>query len=186
MSSSPPPSSAGARATMLANRRRDTKPELVLRQELHRRGLRYRVDFAPIRGLRCRPDLVFTRARVAVFVDGCFWHRCPVHGTAPVANGDWWRAKLDGNVARDRRNDRALREAGWEVLRVWEHEPLVDAAGRVVVTVRRARERLKATSELLITLVFRNRLPRVDQCVMMLACGPGPPPRSISSLVPAA
>src|SRR5438105_437916 len=104
----PPASSPAARATMQANRRRDTGPELALRRELHRRGLRFRVDHPPVSGLQCRADMVFTRARVAVFVDGCFWHGCPEHGTLPRANGEWWRAKLEANAARDRRNDLAL------------------------------------------------------------------------------
>lgn len=116
---------------MRANRRRDTGPELALRRELHRRGLRYRVDYAPVRGLRCRPDVVFTRARLVVFVDGCFWHSCPLHATRPAANADWWREKLDANVQRDRRNDRDLQAAGWRVLRIWEHEASSDAADRV-------------------------------------------------------
>lgn len=122
---------------MRANRRRDTQPELAVRRELHRRGLRYRVDAAPVRGLRCRADLVFTRARVAVFVDGCFWHLCPEHGTSPSANGDWWRRKLLANVERDRRNDSALAAAGWRVVRVWEHEDPISAAERVSTAVTR-------------------------------------------------
>ena len=116
---------------MRANRRRDTGPELALRRELHGRGLRYRVDFAPVKGLRCKPDIVFTRAKLVVFVDGCFWHRCPHHATQPRANGDWWREKLDANVRRDRRHDLALAAAGWRVLRVWEHEPTAVAAVRI-------------------------------------------------------
>lgn len=104
---------------------------MALRRELHRRGLRFRVDHSPVVGLRCRADIVFTKARVAVFVDGCFWHRCPDHGTLPRANGDWWRAKLDLNVARDRRNDESFEAAGWRVIRIWEHEPLFEAADRV-------------------------------------------------------
>ena len=110
---------------------RDTTPELALRRELHRRGLRYRVDAAPLPGLRLRADVLFTRRRVAVFLDGCFWHRCPDHGTAPRHNADWWRAKLDRNVERDRQTDAALTEAGWSVVRVWEHEDPVLAADRV-------------------------------------------------------
>lgn len=127
----PPASSAAARATMRANRARDTRPELALRRELHRRGLRYRVDFAPVRGLRCKADVVFTRARLAVFVDGCFWHSCPFHATRPTSNAEWWRAKLEANMARDRRNDRELAAAGWRVLRCWEHEPAIEVADRV-------------------------------------------------------
>lgn len=134
-SSTPSPSSPGARATMIANRRRDTTPELALRRELHRRGLRFRVDHLAVRGLRCRVDIAFTRARIAVFVDGCFWHRCPEHGTLPRANGEWWAQKLQGNVERDRRNDAELKAAGWSVVRVWEHELIGPAADRVCAAV---------------------------------------------------
>jgi DNA mismatch endonuclease (patch repair protein) len=123
---------------MRANRRRDTQPELAVRRELHRRGLRYRVDVPPVRGLRCRADLVFTRARVAVFVDGCFWHACPEHGTSPAANGAWWRRKLTANVDRDRRNDRNLSAAGWRVVRIWEHEDAATGADRVEHALREA------------------------------------------------
>jgi DNA mismatch endonuclease (patch repair protein) len=122
---------------MRANRGHNTGPELALRRELHRRGLRYRVHTAPVPGLRCRPDVVFSRARVVVFVDGCFWHRCPAHGTSPAANGEWWRRKLDTNVARDRRNDRQLSQAGWSVVRVWEHEDPTEAADRVEAALKR-------------------------------------------------
>ena len=116
---------------MRANRRRDTSPELALRRELHRRGMRYRVDYPPVPGLRCRADVVFTRARLAIFVDGCFWHCCPIHATRPAANADWWLAKLEANVARDRRNDRELSAAGWSVLRCWEHETAGEVADRI-------------------------------------------------------
>jgi DNA mismatch endonuclease (patch repair protein) len=122
---------------MQANRRRDTGPELALRRELFRRGLRFRVDYPPVAGLNCRPDIVFTRARLAVFLDGCFWHACPEHGNVPKANGAWWRVKLDVNVARDRRNDAALEAAGWRVIRLWEHEPVGEAADMVCAAVGR-------------------------------------------------
>lgn len=103
-----------------------------LRRALHALGLRFRVDLAiPLDGLRVRPDVVFTRRRVAVFVDGCFWHRCSEHGTSPRSNSDYWRAKLDRNVARDRRVDVALAQAGWRCVRVWEHEEEGEAAARV-------------------------------------------------------
>ncbi len=85
---------------------------------------------------RARPDVVFTRARVAVFVDGCFWHRCPEHGTSPKTNGGWWRRKLDANVERDRATDATLEAAGWTVIRIWEHEDAVAAADRVEAVVR--------------------------------------------------
>src|SRR4051794_33758388 len=100
--------------------RRDTGPEVALRRELHRLGLRYRVDCPPISGLRTRADVVIRPSLLAVFVDGCFWHGCSDHGVRPKANRDWWRQKLDANISRDRRVDAALREAGWEVIRVWE------------------------------------------------------------------
>jgi DNA mismatch endonuclease (patch repair protein) len=113
---------------------------MTLRRELHRRGLRFRVDYPPVDGLQCRADIVFTRARLAVFVDGCFWHGCPEHGNLPRANRRWWAEKLELNVARDRRNDVALVEAGWTVIRFWEHEPLATAADRVCEAVAQATE----------------------------------------------
>lgn len=116
--------------------RRDTKPELALRKELWGRGLRYRVDVAPIRGLRRRADLVFSRSKVAVYVDGCFWHSCPTHATVPKSNREWWVAKLATNVDRDRDTDARLGEAGWMVVRVWEHEGVTEAADRVEAIVR--------------------------------------------------
>ena len=105
---------------------------MLLRSELHRRGLRFRKDL-PVRASDrvVRPDVVFTRARLAVFVDGCFWHSCPVHGSQPRANPDYWRPKLARNVARDRAVDVALTHAGWQVLRAWEHEDPVEVADRV-------------------------------------------------------
>jgi DNA mismatch endonuclease (patch repair protein) len=110
---------------------RDTAAELRLRAELHRRGLRYRVDFAPAKGVRRRADVVFTRRKLAVFVDGCFWHGCPEHATWPKHNGDWWREKLEANQRRDRDTDRRLEQLGWAVVRVWEHEDPIEAADRV-------------------------------------------------------
>ncbi len=114
--------------------RSSTKPELALRRELHGRGLRFRVNHP---GLPGRPDLAFTRAKLAIFVDGCFWHRCPEHGTLPRNNRDWWQQKLDRNVARDRAKDTALTELGWMVLHVWEHEATNAAADRVEAEWRR-------------------------------------------------
>jgi DNA mismatch endonuclease, patch repair protein len=121
--------------------RRDTLPELAIRSELHRRGLRFRVDRAPLPGLRSRADIVFGPARVAVYVDGCFWHSCPEHGTMPKANAEWWERKLKRNQERDIETDRALREHGWEVVRIWEHEDPVEAAAGIEAKVR---ERLRA------------------------------------------
>ncbi|OFE08228.1 very short patch repair endonuclease [Rhodococcus sp. 1139] len=118
-------------ARMSAQRRRDTKPEIALRRELHRRGLRYFVDRAPIKGVRRRADLVFPRRKVAVFVDGCFWHSCPQHATFPKNNAQWWTDKLAANVVRDRDTDARLAEQGWTVIRIWEHKDPLVAAERV-------------------------------------------------------
>lgn len=127
----PAASSPDALRRMRRQGQRDTKPEMALRRELHRIGLRYRVNRPVLPGVRRRADVVFTPARVAVFVDGCFWHGCPSHGTRPKANADWWAAKLAGNVARDRDTDARLDAAGWRVVRVWEHEDMRAAAGNV-------------------------------------------------------
>jgi len=140
----PSATSQASRNTMRANRARDTGPERAVRSELHRRGLRYRTHLAPIAGLRCTPDILFTRARVAVFIDGCFWHSCPQHATSPKANGDWWARKLADNVRRDRRNDAALAAAGWTVIRCWEHEEPVACADRIEAAVRSAPGHLPA------------------------------------------
>jgi len=122
---------AGVRRSMQSNRCVDTKPEVRLRSALHRRGLRFRKHTRPVQALRCTADVVFPTERVAVFVDGCFWHSCPQHGTRPKKNGDWWNAKLDRNVERDRRNDDQLAAEGWCVVRIWEHQPVDEAAALV-------------------------------------------------------
>lgn len=119
---------------MRANRRRDTGPELRIRRLLHARGLRFRVDL-PVRideRRPVRPDVVFTRARLAVFIDGCFWHGCPEHGQRPdVRNGHYWTPKIAGNAERDQRHTRALANAGWTVLRFWEHESPDEVASKI-------------------------------------------------------
>jgi len=117
-------------------RRRDTKPEVLLRRELHRRGLRYRVDVAPLAGMRTRADLVFGPSKVAVYVDGCFWHKCPDHFVMPKNNREWWAAKLEANVERDRRTDEELSSAGWLVIRIWEHQDIAVAANQIEQAVR--------------------------------------------------
>jgi DNA mismatch endonuclease (patch repair protein) len=119
---------------MMRQRRRDTAPEIAIRRAVHARGLRYRVD-ATLPGTRRRADLLFTRAKVAVFVDGCFWHGCPEHGTQPKRNASWWAEKIATNIRRDRDTDSHLAAAGWEVVRIWSHEPLDQAVERVVETV---------------------------------------------------
>lgn len=121
--------------------RTDTAPELALRRALHSRGWRYFVD-RTIEGTRCRPDLSFPRLRVAVFVDGCFWHYCEEHAQLPRRNGDYWLDKLLGNRRRDVTTTSRLERAGWSVVRVWEHEPLREAAGKVEAELLSARRRL--------------------------------------------
>ncbi|MFD4428790.1 very short patch repair endonuclease [Nocardia sp. NPDC058497] len=133
---SKPVTDAATSARMSRQKRADTNPELALRRELHRAGLRYFVDRAPIKGLRRRADVVFPRLHIAVYVDGCFWHRCPEHATDPKNNAQWWAEKLAGNVARDRATDAALIEAGWQVVRVWEHEDPQAAAEHIRALVR--------------------------------------------------
>jgi len=140
----PHPSSAGRSANMRANRRTDTKPELALRRALHSRGYRYRKDYRLDLdgGKRVRPDIAFTARRVAVFVDGCFWHCCPEHGSKPAVNVGYWDPKLRRNVERDRAADTALLAAGWAVVRVWEHESIEIAVAAVLAApATRARRR---------------------------------------------
>src|ERR1700720_953884 len=133
----PQSANAGRSANMRANRRTDTKPELALRHALHRMGYRYPKDYrlALDSGRRVRPDIAFTARKVAVFVDGCFWHACPEHGSKPRANEWYWGPKLIRNVERDRVNDAALILAGWTVVRLWEHVPLDQAVGTVVTAL---------------------------------------------------
>jgi DNA mismatch endonuclease (patch repair protein) len=126
----------GRAANMRGNRRADTKPELALRAALFAMGYRYRKDLRlDLPARRVRPDIAFTRRRVAVFVDGCFWHACPEHGSKPKSNEWYWSPKLTKNVERDRAVDDALTAAGWTVLRLWEHVPLPDAVAAVVAAV---------------------------------------------------
>lgn len=129
-------SSAASRKVMQSNRSRDTSPELAVRRLLHAAGLRYRVDYRPEPSLRRTADIVFTKQRVAIFVDGCYWHACPEHGTMARTNADYWSDKLQRNVARDADTTAQLEAAGWTVLRFWEHENPTDVAGEVAVAVR--------------------------------------------------
>ncbi|CCH89537.1 DNA mismatch endonuclease Vsr [Modestobacter italicus] len=110
-----------------------------MRKLLHAAGLRYRVDSPPLRTMRRRADLVFGPARVAVFIDGCFWHNCPLHGNMPRANTDYWMPKLKRNRERDADTDRQLRAAGWLVIRAWEHEDPTEVAARVIEAVHERR-----------------------------------------------
>jgi DNA mismatch endonuclease, patch repair protein len=121
---------------MQSNRGRDTAPELAVRRAVHALGLRYRVDMRPLPDLNRRADLVFTGARVAVFVDGCFWHGCPKHHTVAKANAEFWAVKVQRNRERDAETDQLLQAAGWIVVRAWEHENPADVARRVSSVVR--------------------------------------------------
>jgi DNA mismatch endonuclease, patch repair protein len=138
-------SSPGRRRNMQANRSRDTKPELAVRRLLHAQGLRYRVAVAPDKSLRRRADIVFPRQRVAVFIDGCFWHGCPEHGrTSFNRNLDYWPDKIAGNRARDMDTNARLAEAGWSVLRFWEHEEPSAVAHAIAEVIRTGENRPRA------------------------------------------
>lgn len=136
----PVASSPEVRRRMLATKRRNTPAELLLRSLLHRMGFRFRVD-KRIAGSRSRPDVLFTNVKVAVFVDGCFWHACPIHATWPKTNAAWWREKIEGNRRRDLENSKQLRANGWVVLRFWTHSDMQLVARKIAqtVTVRRTR-----------------------------------------------
>nr|WP_307801615.1 very short patch repair endonuclease [Actinomadura violacea] len=124
------------RKSMQANKGRDTKPELALRRAVHALGLRYRVSTRPLPAVRRTADLVFTRARVAVFMDGCFWHGCPQHHTKSATNAGYWAEKVRRNRERDAETDRLFFEAGWLVLRFWEHDEPDKAALQIAEQVR--------------------------------------------------
>ena len=135
---SPVASSEAVSRRMSVARRRDTGPERALRSELHRLGLRFRLH-RRLAGLRREADVVFGPARVAVFIDGCFWHGCPQHATWPKANADFWRTKIETNRRRDADTDERLAGAGWEVVRIWEHEDPAEAARLIAARVRARR-----------------------------------------------
>jgi DNA mismatch endonuclease (patch repair protein) len=132
-------SNEAVRASMRANRSRDTRPELALRKAVFALGMRYRVAARPLPAVRRTADLVFTKAKVAVFMDGCFWHGCPEHHTVAVRNGDYWAQKVARNQARDADTDKRLEEAGWLPVRVWEHEDPSRAAKEIQAAVEERR-----------------------------------------------
>jgi DNA mismatch endonuclease, patch repair protein len=137
----PYPESGASSNAVRANRKSDSKPEKRLRSLLHRNGYRFRKDLTiQVPHLRVRPDIVFTRQCVAVFVDGCFWHRCPEHGNSPRANSDYWGPKLDQNVERDRLVDERLKEAGWRVVRIWEHVNPDEASKLIAAVIAEAKK----------------------------------------------
>lgn len=131
MSKEPEPATHTVRVRMQRQLRRDTGPELAVRKALHHRGIRFRVDVRPEPDLRMRGDLVWRGRKVVVMIDGCFWHGCPIHGTSPKNNAQWWREKIGANVERDRRHDVELRQRGWMVMRFWEHEDPVGVAEQI-------------------------------------------------------
>ncbi len=124
--------------------RRDTPCELAVRSAVHAKGLRYRVDWQ-LPGTRRRADMAFVGVKVAVFIDGCFWHGCPNHATWPKANARWWRNKIETNIQRDRDTDILLRRSGWRVLRFWEHEDSLRAARAIERAVGIRRRALRFT-----------------------------------------
>ncbi|MBD3009161.1 very short patch repair endonuclease [Streptomyces sp. 5-10] len=134
-------SSAGNRRNMQAIRSRDTKPEQLVRRLVHAQGLRYRVHARPLQDLRRTADMVFRPAKVAVFIDGCYWHGCPEHYVSPKTNPGYWSEKVAKNIARDRDTDRFLRLAGWTVLRFWEHESPETCALEIAAAVSKRRPR---------------------------------------------
>jgi len=131
-------SSEHARRTMVANRSKDTAPELAVRSLLHARGLRYRTNHRPEPTLRRTADIVFTRRRIAVFIDGCYWHGCPTHLAMPKSNVGYWAPKIERNRERDRETTELLKAAGWTVLRFWEHESPADVADVIAAVVASA------------------------------------------------
>lgn len=137
--SPPQATNEGVRRSMRGNKKRDTRPELAVRRIVHAAGLRYRVAAAPMRGVRRTADLLFRPSKVAVFIDGCFWHSCPVHRTSPKANSDYWLPKLERNIDRDKETTRILEDAGWLVLRFWDHQAPEEAAAAIIAAVRDRR-----------------------------------------------
>lgn len=131
---------------MSRQKSRDTAVELALRKALHASGARYRIHRRPVKGVRREADIVFGPARVAVFVDGCFWHGCPTHATWPKNNAEFWRTKIEGNRRRDADTDARLADAGWLAVRVWEHEIVGEAAARVLVVLEGRRGMARTAS----------------------------------------
>ncbi|AEU38019.1 very short patch repair endonuclease [Granulicella mallensis] len=129
--------SPAVRRVMQGNKSRDTKPEIAVRSAVHALGMRYRVSARPLPDLRRTADLVFRNARVAVFVDGCFWHGCPVHHAPPKTNAGYWATKVQGNRRRDRDTTRRLRKENWTVLRFWAHEAPLSVATQIATVVRK-------------------------------------------------
>ena len=144
--------SPATRKAMQGNRRRDTGPEMAIRRLVHARGLRYRVDARPLPGVRHTADMIFTRARVAVFIDGCWWHGCAEHYRPPASNISYWAGKVARNRARDELTNKNLTAAGWTVIRIWEHEAPDLAARRIELAVRGAAQAAVSLCTVLCTI----------------------------------
>lgn len=132
------PSSPEASRRMAKVRQKGTGAEVELRRELYRSGLRYRVSFEVLKKPRRVADVAFPGLKIAVFVDGCFWHGCPEHATWPKQNAEFWRNKIETNRLRDADTDGRLEAIGWKVVRVWEHESPVTAAETISKLVAEA------------------------------------------------
>jgi DNA mismatch endonuclease (patch repair protein) len=133
----PKASSAAVRHVMLENVGRETKPERKLRSLLFRSGLRFRKDYSPVPNERVTVDILFPRQRICIFVDGCFWHGCPLHFEIPKTHSSWWQEKIEDNRQRDARQTRLLTALGWTVIRMWEHEIKEDS---ISAKVRKIKE----------------------------------------------
>lgn len=144
-------STPGVRSRMQLQKERETAPEVALRRRLHAMGLRFRVHRRLLSNRRRTTDIVFGPAKVAVYVDGCFWHGCPQHYREPMHNADYWRPKIERNRARDEETDAALRSLGWEVVRVWEHEEVGQAAARIAALVLARRPSITSSADGLAT-----------------------------------
>ena len=138
----PKPTSKAVTNVMRANKRVDTKPEVAIRSQLHRIGLRFRKDFfIKVNGKSCRPDIVFRKAKLAIFVDGCFWRLSTKHGYIPISNTHYWEPKLKRNRYKDRADTKLLKESGWHVLRLWEHVPMQEAVDIIAKKVSTLKNR---------------------------------------------
>lgn len=137
--SSPKPASDDVSRRMSVTPQKDTSAEMAIRKRLHSMGLRYRVDYPVLKKPRRVADIVFTGIQIAVFVDGCFWHGCPDHGTWPKNNADFWRNKILANQVRDKDTNDRLKELGWTVIRIWEHDDPENAARKIARSVTAAK-----------------------------------------------
>lgn len=138
--------SSDASRRMAKVRQKGTDAELALRRELHRIGLRYRIDYEVLRKPRRVADVAFPARKIAVFVDGCFWHGCPEHATWPKHNAEFWREKIEANRRRDADTNERLRSLGWTVLRFWSHESPSEAARAVAKIAARADTTRRSSS----------------------------------------